>query len=466
MPNNHSENRSRSILLRLRFLHSFDTFPCYNRLIFAEGGNTMRKLTAIILGFVLCLTLCVPAAAADSRQDSNSGLSGRSFLVLGDSYTAGYGLVSMEQDWTYLMTNAFGMTQQNYSISGSTFAAGPRGNYPMVERCLSLPEDDTLDFVLLQGGSNDWAKNIPLGDVADRQPDTFCGALNLILDSLLEKYPDAVLVGFSPWISDDTKNSVGCTAQDYTDAMLYICDQRDILCYDASNAEENGMYLNHESFRAAYCLTSRDWYHLSARGHALFAPIIADWLSEALYHTGTADQFYDLSSAPEVLRDAVSTLAPAGILSGTGDHLFSPTRAVTRETLSLSLYRLAGSPYASAWTLTDVSPDSETYFAACWVMDAGIFSPTETFLPDQVVTREMLATAMFRYYTEYLGDFPKALVGLGSFPDGGTVAEYARLPMGWALSGDILTPQDGLTKPQSAVSRGQLALSLIALMEQ
>ncbi len=423
----------------------------------------MRKTRSIALFLTLCLILHSSTAAVDSISSFNTGLSDRCFLVLGDSYTAGYGLDSPEQDWTYVMADAYNLTQQNYSISGSSFAAGPQGYYPMVERVHDLPDDDTLDFILLQGGSNDWANSIPLGQDTERQPESFCGALNLILDALQEKYPDALIVGFTPWISDDTKNNAGYTAQDYTDAMLRICSSRGILCYDASNAAENGMYLNQEDFRSEYCLTSGDWYHLNEKGHAMFASIIGTWLDENLYPRIPVGQFYDLATASEELQEAVSTLVSAGILSGTGAHLFSPTRAASREALALTLYRLAGRPEAPTQTLMDVSPDSETYSAVCWAMNAGLFSPSDHFFPSQIVTREMLATALYRYYIEYYGGFPESLAGLGSFQDGDTVSEYAQVPMGWAISTGVLTEQDGLLKPQSTVSRGQLAISLSAL---
>ena len=423
----------------------------------------MKTIRLSALFLILCLMLSTPSLGVDSI--SKTGLEGRRFLVLGDSYTAGYGLDTPEQDWTYLLADRWNMTQRNYSISGSSFASGPLGYYPMVDRCRDLPEDSDLDFVLLQGGSNDWADDIPLGQENSTDPETFLGALNIILDLLQEKYPEATLVCFTPWISDGTQNQAGCTAQDYTDAMLRICDAQGIVCYNASNAQENGMYLNDGDFRRQFCLSQGDWYHLNPQGHAMFAPIFGAWLERTLYPSTPADQYYDLALASQSVREAVSQLAPAGILSGTSLHLFSPTRAATREMLALTLHRMAGSPPASQRFLSDLAPDSASWQAVCWAMDVGIFSPAEEFSPQQTVTREMLATALFRYATEFRQQPPQALVGLGSYADGSAASEYARVPMGWALSAGILSPVDDLLKPQSAVSRSQLALSLAALWE-
>lgn len=423
----------------------------------------MRLTRCLAVLLALCLLLVRPAGAVDSVTDSPDTLEGKTLLVLGDSYTASYGLDDPSQGWNYLAADACGMTQLNYAISGSSFAAGPGGAYPMVERCKLLPRDADPDVVLLQGGSNDYAKNIPIGQDTDRQADTFCGALNLILDTLTEMYPEATVICFTPWISDGTRNETGATAQDYTNAMLRICTQREVLCYNAANAEENGMYLNGSDFRAEYCLTAGDWYHLNAQGHARFAPVFAGWLEGTLCHTGLADRFYDLAMADESLRDAVSQLTAAGILSGTGEHLFSPSRTATRQALVLTLYRMAGSPSAGDRPLEDVEAGTETYAAVCWAMDYGVFAPAGYFSPSQAVTREMLATVLYRYYTQYSGLSPDSLTGTGAFPDGSAVADHAQVPMGWALSAGVLSPCQGELRPKSTVSRGDLALSLAVL---
>ena len=425
----------------------------------------MRNLRQIAIITALCLMLYSTVFAVDSISLGEKGLSGRQFLVLGDSYTAGYGLSSMAEDWTYLMAAQYRMTQFNYSISGSTFAGGPNGNYPMVERCLTLPADSAPDFIILQGGSNDWSHNISMGQEGDQDPATFYGALNLILDTLSEKYPRAEIVGFSPWVSDGTQNKVGLIQQDYTDAMLRIFAERGLDCYDASDTDQNGMFLNRKEFRETYCLNGGDWYHLSAGGHAMFAPIISQWLEDTLYPVSIDTRFYDLTFSSSDLHAAVLSLVDDGILSGIAPHLFFPTRATTRSDLAQALYRMEGYPEFSDHSMYDVDAADPAYPAVCWAMDAGLFSESEWFYPDSVLTREMLSTVLYRFYADYEDGFVSATVGLGTYRDGSAVASYARIPLGWALSADILSEQNGMLKPGGAVSRGQLALSLYRLRQ-
>ena len=424
----------------------------------------MRRLRWVSLILALLLTLSLETEAVDSLRFDRMGLEGRTFLVLGDSYTAGYG-VSLEQSWPGLMAKSHGMTELNYAISGSTIAGGPDAFEPMVERAGDLPEDVSPDFVIIQGGSNDFFKGITLGAPGDTDPGTFCGALNGIISEMEDKYPSALLVGFTPWVGNDNRTLEGHTQQDYTDAMIEVFRRRGHLCFDASDEAASGIHMTRAEFRAAYSLGPGDWYHLGEAGHALFAPVMAGWLENHLYNNSPAARFYDLSAADPELRDAVSALMEAAVLSGTGDHLFSPTRAVSRATLAVTLYRMAGYPEAPEREISDMTPDTEAYDAVCWAMDQGLFSPEDSFRPGRTVSRQILALVLYRYYTDWYGGFPEALEGLGSYPDGAEVSGYARTAMGWAVSRDLIPPREGKLSPDAGVSRAQLALALHKLMQ-
>lgn len=413
---------------------------------------------------VFSLLLWVPAAGVDSGSGPKDSLCGKTMLVLGDSYTAGYGLSSPAQGWTALLTEACGMTELNYSISGSSFASGPQSYYPMVERCQDLAPNDDVDIVLLQGGSNDYARGIPVGTAEDRDPNTCGGALNLILDHLQQLYPQATIVCFTPWISDGTENALGLISHEYNDVMKAICSQRDILCYDAADTDTNAMYMDREDFRAEFCLRATDWYHLNAAGHQRFAPAMARWLSQTLYDAAAADCFIDLQTAGESLREAASIVVPAGLMDGNGVRMFRPSQSATRQTLALALYALANQPETEDYAFSDVPSDSPVYSAICYTVEAGILSGPEGFSPQQVLTRQMLATALYRCYTQLYGGQVDALTGLGSFPDGNQAGDYAKTALGWALECGVLSPKDGYLRPQGAVSRGELAITLAAFL--
>ena len=421
-----------------------------------------RRLLGLFLAF--CLVFSLSAAAVDNGSAPQESLYGKTMLVLGDSYTAGYGLQRYEDCWPWILAENCGMTQLNYSISGSSFAAGPNGSYPMVERCRLLPKDQHVDIILVQGGSNDYARDIPLGDPQERSQTTCCGALNLILDYLEKTYPQAQIVCFTPWISSAGPNAYGLVTSDYISAMLELCQNRGILCYDASQDSENGMYLDDEAFRQRFCLTATDRYHLNPAGHRRFAPKMAQWLCQTLYGTTPSARYVDLAIADEALLDAVDTLAPTGIICGTSDRLFSPTRFADRAALAQCLYHLAGQGDTGSYEFTDLSPEDPDYSAMCYMVDAGLYGEAPAIAPGQTLSRQMLTTVLYRYYTELWGGAVESLTGLGPYPDSAQVAQYAKMPMGWALAAGILQDKEGWLRPESAVSRGELAETLTAFL--
>ena len=420
----------------------------------------MKKLRVIALLLIFVSILNHPAAlAVDSSTGERLNLYGKTMLVLGDSYTAGFGLRDGRHGWTDLVSTALGINQLNYSISGSSFAAGPQGNLPMVERCRELPTDQPVDVILLQGGSNDHVRDIPLGVLEERNAETFCGALNLILDHMQEAFPHAKIVCFTPWLSDGSANGIGLTAEDYTSAMVSLCQSRNIFCYNASLAEENGMHLNDEGFRSRFCLSSTDRYHLNDTGHRRFAAVMAPWLSQTLAGGHPVQRFADLQIASDDLRLGVSRAISTGLMTADGE-LFAPTRCATRQVLAQALYSLANQPLSTEFNLPDVPREAEGYSAICYVIDAGLLSGPEGFSPQQPLSREMLVTALYRCYTELYGGEATKLTGLGPYPDGAQVSEYAKTPIRWALACGLISEKDGTLRPQSTVSRGELAISL------
>jgi hypothetical protein len=332
----------------------------------------------------------------------------------------------------------------------------------MVERCKDLEETD-VDIVIVQGSSNDYSRSFPIGTLEDRREDTVLGALNLILDTILEKYPDAQIVAFTPWVSTGTENKLGLETSDYTKAMLELCESRSILCYDASNAQENGIHMDEESFRSRYCLSSTDRWHLNEDGQALFAPVFGRWLDETLYGATLADRFSDLVCADQAEKEAVSLVYEAGIMQGTSDSLFAPTRAATREALAVTLYRMAGSPQTENLEFSDVSPDSSSYPAICWAVSQGLLEAQDSFGPKRSLTRESLVTALYAYYRLEGGEI-LSLAGLGRFSDQNILATDQRTAWGWALHEGLISPVSNELRPQSTVSRLQLAQALAGLL--
>lgn len=424
----------------------------------------MKRFRRIFLILLVILCLVTLVLAADRVSSNTESLEGKSLLILGDSYSANHRLSSPQEGWPQQVADSFGMTLYNHAISGSTLAGGSGGSNPMVDRCRALTETD-VDVIIVQGGSNDWSHLIPIGEPDSHDETTMLGALNAILDHLESTYPEATIICFTPWISTGGTNGLGLETTAYTDAMLELCRDRDILCYDASNTAQNGIYMNQESFRARYCLSSTDRWHLNPAGQALFASAFSSWLGENLLGITTADRFADMAGASWDLKIAVSLLYENGIMFGTSDTLFSPSQAATRTALAVTLYRLAGTPKSAAIALSDVSPQHNAYSAICWALEQGLMAPQDgSFLPDQILHRDELVQAMYIFFTRVSGGEVMRLSGIGHYSDRDSIPEEFRTAWGWALSENLILTSDKLG-PDSIVSRGQLAMALSKLMQ-
>lgn len=425
----------------------------------------MKRRWLLSLFMILCLlaTWMLPVGAVDSGQKKQT-LKGKSLAILGDSYCAGYGLNNLGDAWPYLMAKAWDLTYYDHAISGSTFAAGPSGSAPMVDRVRDLPSDD-IDIIIVQGSSNDWNHSIPLGDTDSRDPGTVLGALNCILDTLAEAHPESTVICFTPWVSTGTVNDLGLETSDYGNAMKELCESRNILCYDAADDDANGIHMDEARFREEYCLTSGDRWHMNPKGQALFSPVFAQWLQTALYgELHLSDQFADLIPAGPELRTAVDLMLEKGIMQGTSEVLFSPTRAASRATLAVTLYRMSGSPEVEIQSFSDVASDDDHIAAISWAARSGLLLGEDAFYPNRSLTRQELAQSLMRYGVDIMGIEVTALTGVGQYADREELAAGTEVAFGWCIYNGLIQVSDNQLRPRDIVSRGELAQALAALI--
>ncbi len=183
----------------------------------------------------------------------------RKILVLGDSITEGCGLSDPdEQAFWRLLAIRDGAEVKGYGIGGTRIA---RQRIPSVEskydRYFSsrVPEmDPGADIVIVFGGTNDYGHgDAPLGMMSDRTEDTFFGALHCLYQSLLEKYPNALIVVLTPLHREKEEqliNEIGIrnvgTLADYVDiirrvAAYYSLPVLDLYRYSGIQPNETGL---------------------------------------------------------------------------------------------------------------------------------------------------------------------------------------------------------------------------------
>ena len=182
----------------------------------------------------------------------------------------------------------------------------------------------------------------------------------------------------------------------------------------------------------------------------------------ALNPTPNVD-FLDVSRVDWFYYD-VRYVCENGLMNGTSRNRFSPYGTATRGMLVTILYRMENEPrcFGSA-AFSDVKPGAYYEKAVVWASQNNIVSgyTDGTFRPDAPVTREQLASILYRY-TLYRGQDVSA-AGTTSFTgygDAQTVSNYALPAMRWACGTGILQGANGKLNPSGLATRAQLAAML------
>ncbi len=176
-------------------------------------------------------------------------------------------------------------------------------------------------------------------------------------------------------------------------------------------------------------------------------------------------------------RDAVQYVYDHGIMTGLDDTHFGPAVSLSRGQFALILYRLdggkGGEQYRSVFR--DV-PDNKKLFyldAVMWASRDDVqvitgYTDEERkgmFGPADEITREQMATMMYRY-AQHKGYDTDAADDLSGFPDGRNVSSFADKQIKWAVgAGLIKGNDDGTLAPQGSVSRAMCATIIQRFME-
>ncbi len=156
-----------------------------------------------------------------------------------------------------------------------------------------------------------------------------------------------------------------------------------------------------------------------------------------------------------------------GYFSGVSATVFSPDSTMTRGMMALVMYRMAGCPTVTGTLpFTDVADNAYYRDGVLWCSQNGIASgyTSDTFAPDDVITREQAAVFLYRLAGVLGCDTtvknPDAIL---QFTDGAEVAPYAVTAMAWAVENGILNGNGGRLMPKSSATRAQIATLLMNL---
>lgn len=182
--------------------------------------------------------------------------------------------------------------------------------------------------------------------------------------------------------------------------------------------------------------------------------------------TTSKTDFKDLVGDYAWAADAVNALAAAGIINGRTENTFDPASYVTRAEFAKMICVAMAIPEAANTTIptfTDVTED-DWYFG--WVEAAAakgiVNGVTETtFAPNDLVTREQMASMLYRAIVSM--NYAQLLPGgtAVSFADYDAISDYAKTAVvELSKSGVINGVTDTMFAPQAPATRAQAAVMI------
>lgn len=234
-----------------------------------------------------------------TREEMVEDLVDMNVLAIGDSLFHG-DFLEDNQTWIALLAQECDWNLTNLGRDGWTVAYNP-GAYPagsnvrtsIYDKLMNDPNykygssgyynygypasksNEDVDIILLEGGTNDYGWGIPLGHTFQMTEETYLGALNLIVNELLVRYPNAKVVFVTSWHNTGSKpngDRMGFVA-DGMKALLEdnFADNARVDLIDAGNPEVTGVNMADASFRAQYGKSETDVNHLNAEGMKMMA---------------------------------------------------------------------------------------------------------------------------------------------------------------------------------------------------
>ena len=186
--------------------------------------------------------------------DIKSRLYGKKIIAIGDSMVQGH-TIAKDKGWLAMIANRNNMTYVNYGING-TYMTNKlyNSNKGVVERYVDM--DDDAEYIIVFAGTNDGNAGVTIGENSSTDPSEFKGALNVICDGLLTKYPTGKIMFITPYLRNENYRN-------YIQAIHDICeDKYSIRVYD--NMKNGGICWQNTA--QVNALTLGDTYHLNLVG--------------------------------------------------------------------------------------------------------------------------------------------------------------------------------------------------------
>lgn len=158
---------------------------------------------------------------------------------LGDSITEGHGTSSSNKTFHQIIKHEYGLKEAyNCGIGGTRIAKQTVPNnhkYDLYFALRSKVMTSDVDAVVVFGGTNDFGHgDSKLGDIESTDIYTFYGAVNNLILTLKQDYPNSKIIFMTPLrrATENNKNHDGRILADYVNAIIEVSKKHNVPVID------------------------------------------------------------------------------------------------------------------------------------------------------------------------------------------------------------------------------------------
>lgn len=158
-------------------------------------NKIFNKISKKNLIYIVILSICIISALGmgvidNNKTHKNLNLYNKLTLsTFGDSVTA-------QGKWQPYVVSKLNFSKNNNNGINGTKVSGNLGNAMWQDARINAISKKS-NVILFMGGTNDWLHDVPLGILGSSDTNTFYGALNVISNKLLSRFPNSKIVFMS-----------------------------------------------------------------------------------------------------------------------------------------------------------------------------------------------------------------------------------------------------------------------------
>lgn len=258
-------------------------FDVDDLIVIHGNANTLLRYSGPSAQWTLDVEICRLNSARTSIDQKPNGhyagkyvlnilsdpLPGNTLMAIGDSMVYGH-TIGVDKSWPAIVGKMNDMQVDNRGTNGaymSNVQYNGHDNSVYQKTCVSGSEfyisDSDLQaskYIIVYAGTNDCNHSTTIGTIDSVDPSTFCGALNLICQSLQTRAPASKIAFITPYL----RAGIESRCETYITAIKNVCRKYSIPVFD--NGADGGICWSNQSIRDTLTIGGSDTFHLNEAG--------------------------------------------------------------------------------------------------------------------------------------------------------------------------------------------------------